>query len=342
MYKKRFLKDEPCRVTLPCRVMCRKPSFLTMVPLTSRHGCLKIACGKRTTDEKWDCRARRSLSFHHPSLDTPKKSRSTRRNMGWDIRKHGIRKDTCAPTTIAPQKRSITNYRSHGINGVSCCCRRLPLRRRVWSLSRISSIEWNRRSRTICELGSTFTLSTSIPARPPPPPKTRIDRTVATFAWEGDDLILDNTEVFKSGIMWKYFGWVVELALHMGWLTVTPGLLSADPGYYKRGPNLLMVPFDKNEPMTDYAKESFRDGSIFQEYPNDFSEGPVAVVTEGQGWTRFYQGAHFMVMAKAFNWHFVRLNEAFAKLKQTPLAVQTIERPLFVYVNLVESQWLEE
>ena len=83
-----------------------------------------------------------------------------------DIRKHGIRKDTCAPTTIAPQKRSITNYRSHAINGVSCCCRRLPLRRWVWSLSR-SSIEWNRRSRTICELGSTFTLSTSISARPP-------------------------------------------------------------------------------------------------------------------------------------------------------------------------------
>ena len=147
------------------------------------------------------------------------------------------------------------------------------------------------------------------------PPKTRIDRTVATFAFEGDDLILDNTEVFKSGIMWKYFGWVVELALHMGWLTVTPGLLSADPCYYKRGPNLLMVPFDKNEPMPDYAKESFRYGSIFQEYPNDFSEGPVAVVTEGQGWMSFYQGAHFIVVAKAFNWHFVRLNEVFAKLK---------------------------
>ena len=52
-----------------------------------------------------------------------------------------------------------------------------------------------------------------------------------------------------------------------------------------------------------------------------------------------------MVMAKAFNWRFVRLNEAFAKLKNTslaPLAKQPIERPLFVYVNLVESQWLEE
>ena len=95
---------------------------------------------------------------------TPRKNHGPR-GVPWGG-KHGIRKDTCAPTTIAPQKRSITNYRSHAINGVSSCCRRLPLRRRVWNLSRRSSIKWNRRSRTICELGSTFTLSTSIPARP--------------------------------------------------------------------------------------------------------------------------------------------------------------------------------
>ena len=63
---------------------------------------------------------------------------------------------------------------------------------------------------------------------------------------------------------------------------------------------------------------------------------------EGQGWSVAYQGAHFMVLAKAFNWQFVRINEAFEKLKTIPLAVQTIERPLFVYVNLVESQWLED
>ena len=64
---------------------------------------------------------------------------------------------------------------------------------------------------------------------------------------------------------------------------------------------------------------------------------------EGLGWSSVYQGTHFTVLAKAFNWRFVSINEeTFEKFKKTPLAVQTIERPLFVYVNLVESQWLED
>ena len=174
------------------------------------------------------------------------------------------------------------------------------------------------------------------------PPATITYRTSATFHWEGDDLILDNTEVLRSGVMWKYFGWVFELAVHMGWLTVTVAEQPTRPGHYKKGPNLLMEPVDPKASAADYKLETFKDGSVFPSYPNDFSHGPVAVVTEGQGWTSLYQGAQFMVMAKAFNWRFVRLNEAFAKFKDTPLAVQPIERPLFVYVNLVESQWLEE
>ena len=174
------------------------------------------------------------------------------------------------------------------------------------------------------------------------PPKTRRDNTTATFVWKADDLLLDNTNVFKSGVMWKYFGWVTELAFHMGWLTVTVPGEPYQPGHYKKGPNLLMEAIDPHAPAPDYKAENFRDGSVFPSYPNGFTHGPVCVVTEGQGWPVFYQGAHFMVMAKAFNWRFVRLNEAFAKLKNTPLAVQPIERPLFVYVNLVESQWLEE
>ena len=114
------------------------------------------------------------------------------------------------------------------------------------------------------------------------------------------------------------------------------------PGYYTKGPNLLLERFDKDAMMPDYMQELFRDGSVFENEPNNFSDGPVAVITEGAGWSSLYQGAHLMVMAKAFNWRFVRLNEAFAKFKHNPLAVQTIEHPLFVYVNLVESQWLEE
>ena len=155
-------------------------------------------------------------------------------------------------------------------------------------------------------------------------------------------MILDNTEVFKSGVMWKYFGWVFELALHMGWLTVTVAEQPTMPGHYKKGPNLLIEPVDPKAPAADYKKEVFHDGSVFPSFPNDFSHGPVVIVTEGQGWTSLYQGAHFMVIAKAFNWRFVCLNEAFAQFKDTPLVVQPIERPLFVYVNLVESQWLEE
>ena len=175
------------------------------------------------------------------------------------------------------------------------------------------------------------------------PPKTTIYDTTATFVWKGDDLLLDNTHVFKSGIMWKYFAWVTELAFHMGWLTRTVSYGPFQPGHYKKGPNLLMEAIDKHAPVPDYTAESFRDGSVFQSEPNGFSTrtGPVALVTEGAGWSISYNNAHFMVMAKAFNWRFVRLNEAFSKFKNTPLAMQQIERPLFVYVNLTESQWLE-
>ena len=125
----------------------------------------------------------------------------------------------------------------------------------------------------------------------------------------------------------------------MGGLTTNPRY-EFQPGYYHQGPNMLLVPINKMGPKVDYTKESFHNGSIFEEYPNMFAHGPVAVVTEGQGWSVAYQGAHFMVLAKAFNWRFVRINEAFEKFKKTPLAVQTIKRPLFVYVNLVECQLL--
>ena len=172
--------------------------------------------------------------------------------------------------------------------------------------------------------------------------KTTKKKMGVTLRWEGDDLVLDNTHVFISGVQWKYFGFVFQLAQHMGWLTTNPGLDRFTPGHCHRGPNLLLEPFDKAAPRRDYTQESFHDWSIFQEYPNDFAHGPVAIVTEGQGWSVVYQGAHFMVLAKAFNWRFIRINEAFEKLRTTPLAVQTIESPLFVYVNLVESEWLED
>ena len=150
--------------------------------------------------------------------------------------------------------------------------------------------------------------------------KTTKKKMGVTLRLEGDDLVLDNTHVFISGVQWKYFEFVFELAQHMGWLTTNPGLDWFTLGHYHRGPNMLLVPIDEEAPKADYTQESFRDGSIFQEYPNDFAHSPVAIVTEGQGWSVVYQGAHFMVLANAFNWRFVRNNEAFEKFKKTPLA----------------------
>ena len=48
-----------------------------------------------------------------------------------------------------------------------------------------------------------------------------------------------------------------------------------------------------------------------------------------------------MVLSDLFSWRFVRFNEAFEKAKKANVS-QMIEHPLFVYVNLVESQWLED
>ena len=48
-----------------------------------------------------------------------------------------------------------------------------------------------------------------------------------------------------------------------------------------------------------------------------------------------------MVAVNTYNWRFVRINEAFENFKRTKMS-QTVKRPLLVYVNLVESQWLED
>ena len=51
-----------------------------------------------------------------------------------------------------------------------------------------------------------------------------------------------------------------------------------------------------------------------------------------------------MVLSSLFNWRFVRINEAFESMKEVSWVKegsQAVERPLYVYVNLVKSQWLE-
>ena len=85
--------------------------------------------------------------------------------------------------------------------------------------------------------------------------------TAVTFKWEGDDLLLDNANVFTRGVGWKYFGITVELALNMGWLTYHPTSYS-HPSYFSRGPNMLMEFINKTGPKADYSQKSFRNGSL--------------------------------------------------------------------------------
>ena len=316
--------------------MCRKPTFLTMAPLISRHGCLKIVYGKRTTDEKWDCRAHRSLPFHHHHHHkrcTPRISWSMRITKDSDIRnpdewnKNGY---LCTYYYTVVNSGKI----SRNLWGVVILSEITPSSTGIEFLKKVIDKMEQKIAESV-KAGDTLYIDVMENS------KTTKKKMGVTLRWEGDDLVLDNMHVFISGVQWKYFRFVFELAQHMGWLMTNPGLDRFTPRHYHRGPNMLLVPIDEEAPKADYTQESFHDGSIFQEYPNDFAHDPVAIVTEGQRWSIAYQGAHFMVLAKAFNWRFVRINEAFEKFKKTPLAAQTIERPLFVYVNLVESQWLE-
>ena len=171
---------------------------------------------------------------------------------------------------------------------------------------------------------------------------THTKKTVASFRWDGDDLILDNTEVFISGIMWKYFGWVFELAMNMRWLETVPGLPPSVPTRYAKGPNMQMVAVDPKGPWPAYMQERFRETSAFPGHADSFEDGrlPVTIIREGSGWTSVNQRALFMIMAKAFNWRFVRLNEAFERFKHSPVALQSVERPLCIMVDLIETGWL--
>ena len=114
---------------------------------------------------------------------------------------------------------------------------------------------------------------------------THKKKTVATLRWDGEDLILDNTEVYISGVMWMYFGWVFELSQNMGWLESVKSVDRSTPGRYCKGPNTRLIPFDPKGPWADYTQETFSDASVFPGHANDFSSGLVTVVTEGTGWS---------------------------------------------------------
>ena len=79
----------------------------------------------------------------------------------------------------------------------------------------------------------------------------------------------------------------------------------------------------------------------YKEYLSTFSDWPVTWVSKMQGSTPKYDGAMLMVLLNVYHWRLVRLNKTYAwfyVMTQPPV----IERPLYMYMNLIKSQWVEE
>ena len=116
----------------------------------------------------------------------------------------------------------------------------------------------------------------------------------------------------------------------MGWIKC-PTADGNEPDHVVQGPNLLLVPKDKKGPKADFTEERFYDGSVFKHYPNGFLKRPVMWVVESQ----------LMLLTNVYHWRFVQINEAYARfhvMTQPPV----IECPLYMYVNLIEIQCVEE
>ena len=151
---------------------------------------------------------------------------------------------------------------------------------------------------------------------------THSRRRTVKFKWDGDDLILDNSETWQ-GLKWKYFGFLVELGLNMEWIV-------RESSGYSRGNNMLIEPEDETGVKPNYMIERFHDGGA--DFPDDasspnyFLAGKPFAVTLGR-LISTTDGAFFLIFSDHFIWRFVRLNEAFDKFC-TKAALQTVERPL--------------
>ena len=161
-------------------------------------------------------------------------------------------------------------------------------------------------------------------------------RRAPKFKWDGDDLILDNSETWR-GLKWKYFGFLAELGMNMGWIVYKGSLID-----YNRGENMLIELLGEKDTKPNIATESFYDGGE-QDFPDTsggadyFATNPFEAVSlrpplGGEG--------SFLIFSDHYNWRFVRLNEAFDKFR-TEAALRTVERPLYVFIDLIETQWVD-
>lgn len=127
-------------------------------------------------------------------------------------------------------------------------------------------------------------------------------RLYVKFRWEGQDLIMDNTEVYTALVKSPLFSIHQTLALKMGWLW------KRNDGTIVLGPNL------RQEFMNDHIPDLKKTVHDLQ----DISGSPVF-------WK--VQNEHF-TMSTTCNWRFLNLNNAFQNV------VGEHSRSLFVYSDV--------
>ena len=141
-------------------------------------------------------------------------------------------------------------------------------------------------------------------------------KTTMTFRWEGEDLLIDNENTMLTDDTLPYFSIDATVALRMGW--IVRGDIQPTGSGYHLGNNLLMELPDPQatipDPSTDRI-DPVTGWSFARQYAMNVHDGR-------------------MYLSNAFNWRFVRLNEAFAAWDQHD-AVH--EKAVFVYSDVVRS-----
>jgi len=130
-------------------------------------------------------------------------------------------------------------------------------------------------------------------------------RTYVKFKWEGEDLVLDNKNIFRTIVQVPAFHVNVELAYKMGWLKNGRG--------YELGPNLQI----------EFVEDVIPDISVVGDVHDDDGSPVFWAVTTNKG-----GNGDFLRLSIYCNWRFLNLNESYESL------IGSSSRSLLVYSNV--------